>query len=306
MTELTLDRISHRYERHRLALQDVTLCLGPGVWGLVGPNGAGKTTLLRILATLLVPTGGSVRWNGQDILRRPQLLRQDLGYLPQDLGAYPQLSAVEFLRYVGALKGLSGVGLTHRVEQALELVNLAVADKQRLRSYSGGMLRRLGIAQALLTDPPALLLDEPTAGLDPVERVRFRELIAALPGERLVLLSTHIITDIDAMATDLLLLQRGQARWSGTPQALQQEATGSVWEVTVDAATFDRVRSAYQISQAIRRGDMVKVRLIAATRPLEGALAVEPSLEEAYLCLTGSVSDGNTAFASFASRDAAG
>src|SRR6516164_8269511 len=145
MTLLTLDRVSHRYQRHVMALQEVSLRLGPGVWGLVGPNGAGKTTLLHILATLLAPTQGSVNWNGQDIVRRPRLLRQDLGFLPQDLGVYPHLTAVEFLRYMGALKGLRGSALTQRVEQALEMVNLSAEARRRLRSYSGGMIRRLGI-----------------------------------------------------------------------------------------------------------------------------------------------------------------
>jgi ABC-type multidrug transport system ATPase subunit len=287
MNVLSLDRVSHRYERHAMALQDISLRLGPGVWGLVGPNGAGKTTLLRILATLLAPTQGSVWWNGQDIVRQPQLLRCDLGFLPQDLGVYPHLSAVEFLRYLGELKGLSGAALSQRVAHALESVNLTAEARRRLRSYSGGMIRRLGIAQALLNDPQALVLDEPTAGLDPAERVRFRELIAALPGDRVVLLSTHIITDVEAMATDLILLRHGQVRWTGTPQALQDDAAGTVWEVTVDAATFDRLRRLHQTSQAIRRGDLVDLRLIAATRPHEGAVPVEPSLEEAYLYLAG-------------------
>jgi ABC-2 type transport system ATP-binding protein len=287
MNVLTLDRVSHRYGRHAMAVQDISLRLGRGVWGLVGPNGAGKTTLLRILATLLAPTHGSVAWNGQDIVRQPQLLRQDLGYLPQDLGVYPHLSAVEFLRYVSELKGLSGAAVTSRVEQALEMVNLTAAGRRRLGSYSGGMIRRLGIAQALLNDPQALLLDEPTAGLDPAERVRFREVIAALPGDRVVLLSTHIITDVEAMATDLILLHQGRVRWTGTPQALQNDAAGTVWEGTVDTATFARLRGKYQISQAIRRGDLIDIRLIAATRPHAEAAAVEPSLEEAYLYLAG-------------------
>src|SRR5262249_50711642 len=159
---------------------------------------------------------------------------------------------LEFLRYMGELKGLRGSALTQRVEQALEMVNLSAEARRRLRSYSGGMIRRLGIAQALLNDPQALILDEPTAGLDPAERVRFREVIASLQGDRVVLLSTHIITDVEAMATDLILLHQGQLRWTGTPQALQNDATGTVWEVTVDTATFARLRGTCQISQAIR------------------------------------------------------
>jgi ABC-type multidrug transport system ATPase subunit len=272
------------------------------VWGLVGPNGAGKTTLLRILATLLVPTRGSVSWNGQDIVRQPRTLRYELGFLPQDLGVYPQLTAVEFLQYMGELKGLSGSVMRQRVEQVLDMVNLTPVAIRRLRSYSGGMIRRLGIAQALLNDPQVLLLDEPTSGLDPAERVRFRELIASLGGERLVLLSTHIITDVEAMATDLILLHRGQVHWAGTPPALQYDAAGSVWEVTLDSATFERLRSTFQISQAIRRGDQIDTRLIAASRPHADASQVEPSLEEAYLYLAGTHLPAETSIPAYGHR----
>jgi ABC-type multidrug transport system ATPase subunit len=293
MMLLTLDLVGKRYDTHRSALHDVTLRLGSGVWGLVGPNGAGKTTLLRILATLLVPTHGSVSWNGHDIVRQPRPLRSHLGYLPQDLGVYPLLTASEFLRYLGGLKGMGGSVLQQRIEQVLDMVNLSAAAGERLRSYSGGMIRRLGIAQALLNDPQVLILDEPTAGLDPGERVRFREVIASLQGERLVILSTHIITDVEAMATDLILLNQGRVHWTGTPGALQNDAVGTVWEVTVDLATFGHLRDTYQVSQAIRRGDRVETRLIATARPHPEATQVEPSLEEAYLYLVGAAHAGS-------------
>jgi ABC-2 type transport system ATP-binding protein len=292
MMLLSLDLVGKRYDAHRCALQDVTLRLGSGVWGLVGPNGAGKTTLLRILATLLVPTCGSVSWNGLDIVREPRPLRQHLGYLPQDLGVYPRLTASEFLRYVGGLKGLGGAILQHRIEHVLAMVNLSADAEQRLRSYSGGMIRRLGIAQALLNDPQVLILDEPTTGLDPAERVRFREVIASLQGERLVILSTHIITDVEAMATDLILLHQGRVHWTGTPSALQHDAVGTVWEVMVDLTTFGHLRDTYQMSLAIRRGDRVETRLIAKTRPHPEAAQVAPSLEEAYLYLVGGAHAG--------------
>lgn len=302
MNTLTLDGVSKRYEKHPMALQDLSLRLQPGVWGLVGPNGAGKTTLLRILATLLVPTQGSVSWNGQDIVREPRTLRYELGFLPQDLGVYPQLTAAEFLRYMGELKGLSGSLLAQRIDNVLEIVNLAADATRRLRSYSGGMIRRLGIAQSLLNDPQVLILDEPTAGLDPAERVRFREAIASLQGERLVVLSTHIITDVEAMATDLILLQQGRVRWTGTPPALQNDAAGAVWEVTLDPATFERLRSTYQISQAIRRGDQIDTRLIAASRPHADAIAIEPSLEEAYLYMAGTQQAGEASISAHEHR----
>ena len=287
MNILTLDLVSKHYEKQRAALQDVSLRMGPGVWGFVGPNGAGKTTLLRILATLLVPTRGSVSWGEQDIVRQPQALRRELGFLPQDFGTYPQLTAAEFLRYIGELKGLRGSVLRQRVESVLDMVNLTADAGRRLRSYSGGMIRRIGIAQALLNDPRVLILDEPTVGLDPAERVRFREVIASLQGEHLVILSTHIITDVEVMATDLVLLNQGRMLWNGTPTALQNDAAGVVWEVTLDPATFEHLRVTFQVSQAIRRGNQVETRLVTAAQPHPDALQVEPSLEEAYLYLAG-------------------
>jgi ABC-2 type transport system ATP-binding protein len=287
MKTVTLNQINKQYEKQRYALQNVSLRMGPGVWGFVGPNGAGKTTLLRILATLLVPTQGSVSWDGQDIVRQPQVLRRDLGFLPQDFGTYPQLTADEFLRYIGELKGLNGSVLRQRVASVLDMVNLSNDAGRRLRSYSGGMIRRIGIAQALLNDPYVLILDEPTVGLDPAERVRFREVIASLQGERLVILSTHIITDVEVMATDLVLLNQGQILWNGTPAALLRDAASAVWEVTLDPATFESIRSTFQVSQAIRRGTQVETRLVSVTQPHPEAVQVEPSLEEAYLYLAG-------------------
>ena len=286
MTALVIDLLSKSYEKNFWALKDVSLRMESGVWGIVGPNGAGKTTLLRILATLLTPTQGTVVWQGQDILRQPQALRRELGYLPQDFGSYPQLTARELLRYIGELKGLTGNLLRQRVIAVLEMVNLSVDGDRRLQAFSGGMIRRLGIAQTLLNEPNVLILDEPTVGLDPAERVRFRELIASLHGERLVILSTHIITDIEAMATNLVLIRNGQVLWNGTPSALQSDAAQMVWETTLDTAAFESLRGRYQVSQAIRRGNQVDARFIAPQRPHPAAVATGPTLEEAYLYIS--------------------
>ncbi len=290
MTALLIDQVSKRYERDRWALQDISLRMETGVWGLVGPNGAGKTSLLRILATLLAPTQGVVTWQGVDIMRHPEVLRRDLGYLPQDFGVYPQLTAREFLSYIGELKGLMGPLLRRRVASVLETVHLGEDTDRRLRTFSGGMIRRIGIAQALLSEPRILILDEPTAGLDPVERVRFREAIAAMQGERLVILSTHIITDVEAMATDIALLQQGRLLWTGTVLALLDDARDFTWSVTTDVAAFEQLRTSYQVSMAIRRGGKVETRILAPTRPHPDAVVVEPTLEEAYLYLLGEAS----------------
>lgn len=283
MTELVIDRVGQRYERDRWALREVSLHLERGVVSLVGPNGAGKTTLLRMLATLLAPTEGRILWNGTNIARQPLPLRRTLGYLPQDFGVYPQLTARGFLRYIGELKGLPSKALGRHVDAALDAVRLAEDAHRRLRTFSGGMIRRVGIAQALLGDPQVLVLDEPTAGLDPAERARFRETLAALAGERLVVLSTHIVADVEAVATDLALLNQGQLTWVGTPAGLLADAEGTAWTLTVATEEFERLRATYPASAAIRLGERVEARLLARHQPHPAAVPTSPTLEEAYL-----------------------
>jgi ABC-2 type transport system ATP-binding protein len=287
MPTLVIDTASFRYERNRWALRELSLRLEAGVLGLVGPNGAGKTTLLKMLATLLRPTEGSITWNGQDILRHPEMVRRVLGYVPQDFGIYPQISARVLLRYLGELKGLHRVQLRRRVEAVLEMVDLSADADRRLKTFSGGMVRRLGIAQALLNEPRLLVLDEPTAGLDPAERVRFRELLPSLSGERTVIFSTHIIGDIEATATHLALLNHGRLSWTGTPEALLTDAAEALWTLTVPQAEFERVRARYRVSSAIPRGGSVETRILAAHQPHPQAIPVHPTLEEAYLLFQG-------------------
>src|SRR5581483_5186739 len=204
--ELRVEHLGKRYGK-QWALRELSLRCEPGLLGLVGPNGAGKTTLMRMIATLLLPTEGCILWNGQDIRTHGETLRQVLGYLPQDFGIYREFSGRQFLRYLAAMKGLSGALLNRRVDEVLEMVNLEREADRKLPTYSGGMQQRIGIAQALLNDPELLMVDEPTAGLDPAERVRFRTLLASLTGNRIVLLSTHIISDVEAVASRLVILQ---------------------------------------------------------------------------------------------------
>src|SRR3954469_2308766 len=230
---LSIQNVGKRYRGGVQALQDLSLDLGPGVLGLLGPNGAGKSTLMRILATITKPTEGRALWNGTDIARSPNELRSGLGYLPQDFGVYPNLNAVEFLEYMAAVKGLDAAAARRRIDELLVLVNLTEARQRPLARYSGGMKQRIGIAQALLNDPQLLIVDEPTVGLDPEERVRFRNLLSDLSGERIVILSTHIVSEVEATATDIAMADRGRLLAHCPPEDLLASVEGRVWETVV-------------------------------------------------------------------------
>ena len=283
--QLAIENVSKRYGASNWALRNFTLQLGPGVLGLLGPNGAGKTTLMSILATITRATDGRVTWSGADLAREPDALRSNLGYLPQDFGVYPNLNAVEFLEYLAAVKGLDAVSAKKRIDELLNLVNLTDVRKRPLGGYSGGMKQRIGIAQALLNDPQLLIVDEPTAGLDPEERVRFRNLLSELSGERIVILSTHIVSDVEATATDIALISQGTLVAHASPELLLQKVEGCVWEWVIPSADLNVARQRYLISNTARRSDGVHVRVIAPVPP-DGAQPVTPSLEDAYLyCL---------------------
>jgi ABC-type multidrug transport system ATPase subunit len=284
--EVTIERLSKRYG-HQWALRDLWLRIAPGLLGLVGPNGAGKTSLMRMIATLLEPTEGTIAWNGQNIRTHRQALRQVLGYLPQDFGVYPEFTGRQFLRYLAAMKGLSTPIAHRRVDEVLALANLEQVADRKLPTYSGGMKQRIGIAQALLNDPQLLIVDEPTAGLDPAERVRFRMLLASLTRDRVIILSTHIISDVEAVANRLIVLQAGRVLADTTPDALLATAVGKVWSVATDEATALRLQATDQVSTRVNQLGGVTLRVFSATRPHEAAVSVEPSLEEAYLLVTG-------------------
>jgi ABC-type multidrug transport system ATPase subunit len=283
--ELALESVGYRYRGGHQAVDGVGLALGPGIVGLLGPNGAGKSTLMRVLSTLAKATAGRVLWRGEDIARKPDALRRELGYLPQDFGVYEALSAREFLAFLAAVKGLPARTVVTRVEACLEMVGLGDAADRRLGGYSGGMRQRVGIAQALLNDPKLLIVDEPTVGLDPEERVRFRHLLAELAGERLVILSTHIVSDIEASAATLAVMAGGRLRFHGTPEALMAQADGHVWRWTIPAGQLADVRARLRISRAQRRVHGVEVRVVGEDPPSDDAVAVAPDLEDAYLWL---------------------
>ncbi|WP_339826804.1 ABC transporter ATP-binding protein [uncultured Arenimonas sp.] len=283
--ELRVEGVGYRYPNGHEALAGIDLALGPGILGLLGPNGAGKSTLMRILATLSRPGSGRITWNGTDIARQPDALRAELGYLPQDFGVYPALSAREFLAYLAAVKGLPLKLARDRVDQCLALVGLSEVADRRLGGFSGGMRQRVGIAQALLNDPCLLIVDEPTVGLDPEERLRFRHLITDLAGQRLVILSTHIVSDIEASATSLAVMARGHRLFHGEPEHLVAQARGHAWEWTVPEAQLAEARGRFAISSSLRRADGIRLRLVSAESPGQGATPVEPDLEDAYLWL---------------------
>jgi ABC-2 type transport system ATP-binding protein len=265
------------------ALKQFSLELGPGVLGLVGPNGAGKTTLMRILATITRATEGRVTWNGVDAARSPDALRAELGYLPQDFGVYPNLNAVEFLQYLAGVKGLGGRLARRRIDELLDVVNLVEARKRPLGGYSGGMKQRIGIAQALLNDPKLLIVDEPTAGLDPEERVRFRNLLSELSGQRVVILSTHIVSDVEATATEMAVISGGRLVTHTSPEALLKSVEGKVWEWVIPSTALAKVKESFLLSATTRRADGVHLRVVQEESPHPDAAPVPPTLEDAYL-----------------------
>lgn len=281
MRELQLDHLTKCYKDFA-AVKDVTLTLGGGVYGLLGANGAGKTTLMRMLCGILEPTKGTVRCGGADIARLREEYRAMLGYLPQDFGCYPDFTGAEFLRYIAALKGLTRAETNRRTAELLDQVGLGDAGRKKLRAYSGGMRQRLGIAQAMLNDPQILILDEPTAGLDPRERVRFRNLIADYAKGRTVLLSTHIVSDVEAIADEILLMKQGRIEEQGTVPQLAENARGKVWTLHTDAATAAKLEAVYTVANLRHEGEGVELRLITADPPA-GAQPAAPTLEDVYL-----------------------
>jgi len=282
---LSIRSLGKRYPGGTVGLSDFSLEAGEGVLGLLGPNGAGKSTLMAILATVTRPTSGTFFWEGKDAVADPLPLRRRLGYLPQDFGVYERLTAREFLLYLGRLKGLSGAELSRRVQQLLELTNLHGAANRRLGGYSGGMRQRVGIAQALLGDPKLVIVDEPTVGLDPEERVRFRNLLSEIAQSRVVILSTHIVSDVEAVASQIAVIREGRLVSQTTPEELLKKATGRVFTAVVASEGLAEAQHRVHVSNLIRRADGVHVRYVrngnGATLP--GARAIEPTLEDAYL-----------------------
>lgn len=280
--ELSLDRLTKHYGS-KIAVDQVSTVLEPGVYGLLGANGAGKTTLMRMLCAILESTSGEVFLNGKDVVSMGADYRNVLGYLPQDFGYYPSYTAMEFLMYVSALKGIPKKIARKRAEELLEEVGLShVADK-KVKTFSGGMKQRVGIAQALLNNPDILILDEPTAGLDPKERVRFRNLLSDYAGDKIVILSTHIVSDIEAIADEVLLMKDGKFVLQGTVPELTRKVEGKVWELTVSPAEAKKWKAESTVANLRHEGRQIVLRIISDHMPSEMAVSCEATLEDLYL-----------------------
>lgn len=268
----------------KTAVKDLNITLTNGVYGLLGANGAGKTTLMRLLCNLQAPTFGQVFLGGKNIAGLGERYRALLGYLPQHFGYYPDFSALDFLLYVSAMKGLEEKAARKKSKELLEAVGLSREAKQKIKTFSGGMKQRLGIAQAMLNDPHILILDEPTAGLDPKERVRFRNLISAFSKDRIVILATHIVSDVEFVAEDIIMMKAGQVLHFGNPQEIVSEIDGKVWECTVPTDSAEKYAAAYNTSNLRHTGENRTVlRIIADRPPMKNAARVQPTLEDLYL-----------------------
>lgn len=288
MPQLSLNQVSMKY-KNKTAVNHVSYEFGNGVYGLLGANGAGKTTLMRMICSLLPPVEGEILCDGREIWSLGREYRRLLGYLPQEFGYYPDFTGERFLRYLGQLKAVPKALLDGRVHELLELVDLEEDRKRKIKTYSGGMKRRLGIAQALLGDPQILILDEPTAGLDPKERIRFRNLICSLGKNRIVILSTHIVSDIEYIADEILIMKSGSFLLHGQPEEVESFLEGKVWELPADEKRAEEYSRIYTVSQrkaerSTQAGEAkTTIRLVSDERPAPEAVLVKPTLEDVYL-----------------------
>lgn len=279
---LTIENISKSYGKKR-ALKGVSFEMENGVYGLLGPNGAGKSTLIRILAGVMEASGGSVRIDGTDRKTCDKLYRSKLGYLPQSLNFYPEFTGWDYLRFIAALKGIDSVAAEKKIRNLAEQVGLLDDLGRKCVNYSGGMRRRLGIAQALLNDPEILILDEPTAGLDPHERIKFRNLVSLFSRDRTVLLSTHIVSDIDSIAKETVMIKGGEVGRMESTQSYVDAINGKVWLLSMTVEELVEYQNGHIISNVVPKAERMQVRVVADEKPEHDAVPASPTLEDAYL-----------------------
>lgn len=280
--KLAIENVEKKFDEF-IAVDNLSIEMDNGVYGLLGVNGAGKTTLMRMICTLLKPSKGHILCDGTDIFQMGAEYRKMLGYLPQDFGYYPDFCVKDYLLYVASIKGLQPIVAKKRMEDLLEQVGMSRYSRKKMKHLSGGMLRRVGIAQAMLNDPKILVLDEPTAGLDPNERVRFRNLISELSTERLVLLSTHIVSDIEYVANKILLMKDGSIRKNGTAGELLSGMSEKVWICKTDKSNSVLLNKKYKVSNIKMEEDEAVLRIISSNKPIENAVETKATLEDLFL-----------------------
>lgn len=281
--KLELDNITKNYKDKR-ALYNVNYIFHEGVYGLLGANGAGKSTLMRIICGIMKSTIGEVKVNGTNIMKLDEKYRDLLGYLPQDFGYYPSFTANEFMMYMASLKGLNNNYSKKKISELLHIVGLDEVKNKKIKTFSGGMKQRLGIAQAVLNDPKILILDEPTSGLDPKERIHFRNLISGFAKDKIVLLSTHIVSDIESIADQIIVLKKGEIVVNGTPNVLIQQMLGKVWECLIPESELEYASQKYCIVNQHLQSQQVLLRIISEEKPdLEMSKAISPTLEDLYM-----------------------
>ncbi|MDJ1468198.1 ABC transporter ATP-binding protein [Cytophagaceae bacterium DM2B3-1] len=284
---LVIKDLTKQYTKQKAGLIDYSITIDKGILGLLGPNGAGKSTLMKIIATISKPTKGTLFLDGEDIVNNPNYIRKILGYLPQDFGVYPNLNAYEFLEYIAAMKGVGGADLRKRIDILLDGVNLTADAKRPIGSYSGGMKQRIGIAQALLNDPKVLILDEPTVGLDPEERVRFRHLLTDLASDCIIILSSHIVSDIETIADQVAVMQSGRLITKGFLPDIIKHAEGKIFEVLIDKSALSDFKLKYQVISTSRQNEYTRVRYLCQHAEVApNSTPVTATLEDAYLFLT--------------------
>ena len=284
--ELQLQHLSKRYGTKK-AVDNININLVPGVYGLLGANGAGKTTLMRMICGVLKATSGEIRLDGKTMQELGEQYYTHFGYMPQDFGFYPDFSAREFMWYMAAVKGLHKKKAKSRTEELLSMVNLQDMADQKIKSYSGGMKQRLGIAQAELNNPSILVLDEPTAGLDPKERVRFRNLISNFAKQKIVILSTHIVSDISYIADTILMMKKGRLLLQESMETVTDRITGKVWELLVNESEAEQYDKRFSVVNLHHEKNMVRLRIVNETPPTVNAISVKPGLEDLFLYFMG-------------------
>lgn len=280
--ELSLNNLNKTYGVKK-AIQDVTLKICPGIHGLLGANGAGKTTLMRMICGILKPTAGNIQFNKREISKLGEKYLENLGYQPQNFGYYPNFTGIEYLDYIGAIKGLSKTHTMKRANELFDIFQLSEMKKKKIKTYSGGMIQRLGLIQAMLNDPKILILDEPTAGLDPKQRLILKNYLSQVSKDCIIILSTHITSDVQNIANNIIMMKSGQVICYGDEEKLLRQLDRKVWEFIIDEKELLQYMEKLRVISYSRIGDKIKIRIISEICPADNAILVEPNFEDFYL-----------------------